>query len=151
MFVKDVMTSNPETCLAAQSCASAGQIMIRRNCGFVPIIDSPISRRVIGVVTDRDILTHLVQTGEPADSLPVKACMTSPVKTVDAGADLMDAVELMEKAAVQRLPIVENGRLVGVLSLKDIALVARKEWASSGPHRVEHRLTDIIEAIAASR
>jgi CBS domain-containing protein len=145
------MTANPEACLPTDSCAAAGAIMLRRNCGFVPIVESHLTKRVIGVVTDRDVLLHLVQTDEAPGSLPIKACMTSPVKTIQADADVMEAATLMESAAVQRLPVVEGERLVGVLSLKDMALVAHREWSQAGPHQIEQQVADIVEAIAAAR
>jgi CBS domain-containing protein len=151
MDVRAVMTTDPEACLPTDSCAAAGAIMLRRNCGFVPIIDNAATKRVIGVVTDRDLLLHLVQTNSAPESLPVKACMTSPAKTIQADADFMAAAALMESAAIQRVPVVEGQRLVGVLSLKDLALVARREWSQVGPHQVEQQVTDIVEAIAAAR
>lgn len=151
MNVRELMTANPDACLPTDSCAVAGAIMLRRNCGFVPIVESHLTKRVIGVVTDRDLLLHLVQTDEAPGALPIKACMTSPAKTIQADADFMAAAALLESAAIQRLPVVEGQRLVGVLSLKDLALVARREWPKAGPHRVEQQVTDIVEAIAASR
>lgn len=151
MDVRACMTTNPEACLPTDSCTAAGEIMLRRNCGFVPIVSDFVAQRVIGVVTDRDLLVHLVEANEAPWALPVAACMTSPAKTIQADADIADAMALMESAAIQRLPVLEGGRLVGVLSLKDLVLVARREWPLVGPHRMEQQVTEIVEAIAAAR
>ncbi len=151
MRVRELMTADPEACVPTDSCAVAGAIMLRRNCGFVPIVESHSTRRIVGVVTDRDLALHLAQAGDAADDVPVKACMSSPVKTIQADADLMEAAALMESSAVQRLPVLDGDRLVGVLSLKDIAVAARREWPTAGPHVLEQQVTDIIEAIATAR
>ena len=151
MRIRDIMTKDPEACLASASCAEAIEIMRRRKCGFVPIVDSHASRRVIGVVTDRDIVLHLGHTDRSASQIAVEACMTREVKTVLPDADLEDAARVMEAAAVHRVTVVESGTLVGVLSIKNIALAARQQWAYAGPHVAERQMTEIIEAIAAAR
>ncbi len=151
MRVRELMTADPEACVPTDSCAVAGSIMLRRNCGFVPIVESHLTKQVVGVVTDRDLALHLVQADDEADDIPVKACMSSPVKTIAAEADVIEAATLMEASAIHRLPVLDGDRLVGVLSLKDIALAARKEWPTTRPHVLEQQVTDIIEAIASAR
>jgi signal-transduction protein with cAMP-binding, CBS, and nucleotidyltransferase domain len=81
----------------------------------------------------------------------VEECMTRQPKTIGPDAELEDAATLMEALAVHRLPVVDEGRLVGVLSLKDIARQARKQWARAGPNVAERQMTEILEAIAAAR
>lgn len=151
MEIREIMTRDPEMCTAEQSCAEAGAVMRRRRCGFVPIVDSPSNRRVVGVVTDRDIALCLTATHRPANEVELARCMTDHAVTIAPDAELEEAARLMETAAIHRLPVVDEGRLVGVLSLKDIALCAQVEWKNAGPHRVEQQLADIIEAIAAAR
>lgn len=151
MDVRELMTPDPVACLPTESCAVAGNIMRRRNCGFVPIVESQSTKRVIGVVTDRDVLLYLTAVDRAPSHVPVKACMTTAVEFVAPSAGLEDAARIMERAAIHRLPVVEDGRLVGILSLKDIALAARKQWAYAGPHVAERQMTEIVEAIAAAR
>ena len=151
MQIRELMTADPETCLATDSCAAAIEIMRRRNCGFVPIVDSQATKRLNGVVTDRDIALHLGQADDEADAVPVKACMTKNVQSIGPSANLNDAAKLMEQFAVHRLPVVENGRLVGVLSLKDIAVAADKRWAYPESSTAEQKLGEIVEAIASAR
>lgn len=151
MTVQELMSTNPEACVAEDSGAVAGEIMRRRRCGFVPVVESRAGGGVVGVVTDRDLLLCLVGTNQPASALKVAACMTRPAITVAPEAELEEAARLMETAAVHRLPVVSQNRLVGVLSLKDIALAAQRQWALAGPHVVERQMSDIVEAIAAAR
>ena len=151
MQIRELMTADPEACLATESCAAAVAIMRRRNCGFVPVVDSQATKRVIGVVTDRDIALHLGQADDEADDVPVKACMTKDVKSISPRVILHEAAKLMEQFAIHRLPVVENGRLVGVLSLKDIAVAADKRWAYPESNTAEQKLGEIVEAIASAR
>lgn len=151
MKIRDLMTKEPEACLSADSCVTAGEIMLRRNCGFVPVIEDQRSKRVVGVVTDRDIALHLVRADCPPSQLPVKACMTQQPKMISPDAELDEAAEIMESAAIHRLPVVEGGALVGVLALKDIAGAARAEWGALGDHKAERQVAEIVEAISTAR
>ena len=151
MEIREIMTRDPEACLPTDSCAAAGQIMERRKCGFVPVVESHDTKRVVGVLTDRDLALYLARGTDPANLVPVGLVMTKDVKTASPDTELEQAAQIMEDAAIHRLPVVENGRLVGVLALKDIALRARKQWATAGPNVAERQMTEIIEAIAAAR
>ncbi len=151
MNVREMMTSDPEACAPQDTLDVVGDIMRRRRCGFVPVIDSHTARRVIGVVTDRDVALYLTRMNGPANRVAVDACMTKNPRVIDPEADLTEAAQAMEEMVVHRLPVVEVGKLVGVLSLKDIALQARKEWGRLGTHIVEQQMRDIVEAIAAAQ
>ena len=151
MQIRELMTAEPEACLATDSCAAAVAIMRRRKCGFVPIVESHATKRIIGVVTDRDIALYFEHVNQPASEVPVAGCMTKDPKTIAPSANLNDAAAIMEQFAIHRLPVVDNGRLVGVLSLKDIAVAADKRWAYPRSSTAEQKLGEIIEAIASSR
>jgi CBS domain-containing protein len=150
MSVRQMMTGDPEACLPQETLNVVGDIMRRRVCGFVPVIDGRDTRRVIGVITDRDIMLHLTRTSAPAHRVTVETCMTRAPRTISPDADLTEAAQIMEDGAVHRLPVVEQGALVGVLSLTDIALVARKEWGRLGTHVAEQQMRHVMEAIAAA-
>jgi len=151
MKVRELMTPDPEACAASASCAAAGSIMRRRHCGFVPVVDDRMSGHVVGVVTDRDLALFLTESNQPAYLATVRNCMTAPAITVSPEDELTQAAAAMEQARVHRLPVVEDGRLVGVLSLWDIAKAAREEWRRPGPHVAEQQAIDILEAIASGR
>jgi CBS domain-containing protein len=151
MNIRDLMTPDPEACLPTDRCAKAGEIMRRRKCGFVPIVDSWLAQRVIGVVTDRDLALHLSKVDRPAGQVPVSECMHTPATTIGPDAPLEEAAILMEQCAIHRLPVVQNGRLIGVFSLKNLARQARKDWSTAESSGIERQLTDIVEAIAVAQ
>jgi CBS domain-containing protein len=152
MHIRELMTADPEACVAGDSCAAAVAIMRRRNCGFVPVVDTQANKRLVGVVTDRDIALHFEKVNKPAREIPVSACMARHIKTVTPEANLSEAAKLMEEFAIHRLPVVQDGqRLVGVLSLKDIAVAADKRWAYPESATAEQKLGEIVEAIASAR
>ena len=144
------MTKQPAVCVPEDTLDVAGRIMREHHCGFVPVVESQTSKRMVGVVTDRDVALYLTRTDQAASHVLVDACMTPRPKTVWAEADLTEAAQIMEEAAVHRLPVVEGERVVGVLSLKDIALAAKKEWMRLGVHVAEQQMKEILEAIAAT-
>lgn len=151
MFVRELMTKEPGACLLTDTCAEAGRIMRERDCGFVPVVETHAGRKVTGVVTDRDIALRLIELDLPASKVTVQQCMTREAKVIAPDADLEEAARIMEEARVHRLPVVEGERLVGILSLTDLASFARKRWASSGSNFVERQMAEILEAIAAAR
>jgi CBS domain-containing protein len=152
MQIRELMTADPEACTPGDSCAAAVGIMRRRNCGFVPVVDTQANKRLVGVVTDRDIALHFEKVNKPATEIPVAECMSRNVKWVSPAASLSEAAKLMEEFAIHRLPVAENGgRLTGVLSLKDIAVAADKRWALPGSATAEQKLGEIIESIASAR
>lgn len=151
MQIYECMAPNVRACVPEDSCAAVGKIMRRRRCGFLPVVDSLATRRVTGVVTDRAIMLHLVHRNLPASEVSVKACMTGVPTMIAPDADLDVAIRVMKKEAVDRLPVIAKGRLVGVLSLQDIVLAAHRQWAYVGPHVTEQSVTEILEAIAIAR
>lgn len=125
--------------------------MRRQKYGFVAIVDGQRTKRVIGVVTARDIVQCLVRRGRAASRVTMKACMTKAPETIASEASLEEAVRVMKKAAVTRLPVIERGKFVGVLSLQGIALAARRQWAYVGLSISDQHVTEILEAVAVAR
>ncbi len=148
MEVRELMTPSPEACLPDDSCVTAVDVMWRRRCGFVPVVENRQSMKVVGVVTDRDIALYLAKADKQASRVRLAECMTPRPKTVAPGENLEEAVQIMQTAAVHRLPVVEKERLVGVLSVEDMAVLAHEQWASSGAHLAERQMAEVLEAIA---
>jgi CBS domain-containing protein len=124
MDIRDVMTADPDVCLAVEPCARAAHLMRQRKCGFVPIVDSYATMRVIGVVTDRDIAMFLSEVEVTATQVPLERCMTCAPATIVSEATCEEAATLMGRMGVHRLPVVHDGRLVGVIAMKDLAAAA---------------------------
>ena len=123
MLVEKVMTSDVETCLASNTLSEAAAVMWRRDCGAVPVVDE--ERRVVGVVTDRDICMALATRGQLASEVKVGDVMTGSPRTCTTVDDVREALDVMKGAQLRRLPVVDGaGRLAGILSVNDIILHA---------------------------
>jgi CBS domain-containing protein len=75
----------------------------------------------IGILTERDIMTRVVSKGRDAKKLKAVDIATSPIKTIDAGADIYEACNIFTENAFRRLPVVEKGQVVGIVTTRDIA------------------------------
>ena len=121
--VRDAMTSNPCTIDADKPVAYAAKMMKQENVGIAPIVEG---NRLIGTLTDRDIVTRVVAEGkDPQMVTSREAASTAPI-TVDPEENLDEALRLMATHQVRRLPVVEpDGRVVGVLAQADVAEEAK--------------------------
>ena len=116
--VREVMTSNPETCPADASVADAAKAMAQRDVGPIPVVDG---ERVVGLVTDRDIVVRVVAEGLDPQTTTVSEIASSDLSTVSPDDDLEQALQLLAERQVRRLPVVEGDRLVGILAQADVA------------------------------
>ena len=122
--VKDAMTSSLATATPSQSLAEAARMMKQENVGSVPIVDGP---RVVGVLTDRDIVVRAVAEGKDPQVMQVGEIASPNLVTVRPDDDLDHALRLMAQHQVRRLPVVEDGHLVGVLAQADVAHEAKEK------------------------
>src|SRR3954451_24526093 len=116
--IRDVMTSNPCTIDAEKSVAYAAKMMLEEDVGLAPIVEGD---RLIGMLTDRDIATRVAAEGRDPDQVKVRDVASKQLITIDPTEDLDEALRKMAKHQVRRLPVVEDGRLVGVVAQADIA------------------------------
>jgi CBS domain-containing protein len=117
--VRDLMTSNPETVSEKDSIRDVARIMKNQDTGIVPVVDG---RKIIGLITDRDIVVRGIAEGRNLDDVRVNEIMTKSVRTVREDEDLSDVLRTMGKAEVRRVPVVNNNdELVGIVSIADIA------------------------------
>jgi CBS domain-containing protein len=120
--VKDVMTPDPAFCTPETSLEDVAKLMVQHECGEIPIIESHSSLEPVGVVTDRDIVCRLVARGKNPLAYTAEHCMSQPVITVPVDAPLREAVDIMEKHQIRRVPVVDaEGACVGILAQADIA------------------------------
>lgn len=123
MQVKDLMNPSVVTIEPGSSAALAARLISRHNVGSLPVCGD--DRRLRGVVTDRDIVLRCVAAEEDPAQTPVRDIMTRGCTTVSPGDDCREATRLMSLHQVRRLPVVEDGKLVGVISLGDVARSGR--------------------------
>ena len=122
--VKDVMTSGPTSIAGEAMVVEAARRMLSEDVGSLPVVDGD---QVVGMITDRDVVLQVVAKDLDANKVPVSTvCSESPV-TAEADESLDDALAKMAKEQLRRLPVVSDGRLVGILAQADIARTARPE------------------------
>jgi len=133
--VRDAMTLDPRSIGQSASVVEAAQLMREEDIGSLPITDE---EKLVGMLTDRDITTRVVaQAGDPK-ATSVGEVYSRDLISVEPDNDLEEALGLMARHQVRRLPVVENGRLVGIVAQADIAL---KES--------ETKTGELVEAISA--
>jgi CBS domain-containing protein len=119
MRVRDIMTQPAATCAPETTIAIAGHLMEDVGCGMLPVVD--LRRRLLGVVTDRDLLLALANTDRSARQIMVQEAMNRDVTTCGSDDELSSALQAMRRRAVRRLPVVDReGHVIGVLSIDDI-------------------------------
>jgi len=124
MKIQDIMSTDPSTVTPDTPITEAARIMKDHNIGMLPVVESEGSRRLVGVVTDRDIAIRHVAEGHTGDC-PVREAMTEKVSTAKPDENVDRVMNLMAEEQVRRIPIVdERGDLVGVVSQADIVLEA---------------------------
>jgi CBS domain-containing protein len=117
--VRDVMTANPATVSEKDTIRDAAKIMAREDTGVVPVVDG---KKVIGMITDRDIVVRLVAEGKDLGSAKVTEAMSKSVKSVREDAPVSEVLTLMSSAQIRRVPVVNGDQeLVGIVSIGDIA------------------------------
>ncbi len=137
MKIRDVMTPNPRTVSPDDTIQAAARIMQTQDTGAVPVV---LDGRVFAVVTDRDIVVRVVAEGGSVSS-PVREIATRSVVCATPDMTTREASDLMSENQIRRLPVVENERLVGIVSIGDLAV---KEGKDS---RIGDTLQNISEGV----
>jgi len=121
-LARDVMTPDPACCTPETSLEDVAKMMVRNDCGEIPVVDGSESRQLIGVITDRDIVCRVLAHGKNPVNATVETCMTQPAVTVQADDDLNDVVATMEKHQIRRVPVVDEREIcVGIITQADVA------------------------------
>jgi len=117
---REVMTREPVSCQSTDSLVRVAQVMKTEDVGAVPIVDS--SKKLVGMVTDRDIVVKAVAEGRECDSATVRDAMSTDVVTCREDEDIDAAVSRMAQRQIRRIPVVDrNGNLCGIIAQADIA------------------------------
>jgi CBS domain-containing protein len=118
MKVKDLMTSEPATVGPDDPCARAATLMREEDCGSIPVVRDGA---LVGIVTDRDITIRAVAAGKDPRTTPVSEVMSADPVTIAPDSDAEEASRLMAEFQVRRLPVVADGRLLGILVTAQLA------------------------------
>lgn len=123
MNVSKIMTTDITCCTPHTSLQEAANLFIKADCGMLPVVDSLETRRVLGAITDRDIVCRILAEGNNPLERKVSDCMTTPAFVITPLDTLEFAAELMEQHKIRRLIVIdEDGCAIGVISQADIAL-----------------------------
>jgi CBS domain-containing protein len=133
--IRDVMTSNPRSLESGSNAVEAARLMRDEDVGIVPIVEG---EKLVGTVTDRDIVTRVVAEGKDPQTVTVGEIASHELVTIDPQQDLDEALRLMARHQVRRLPVVEeDGKLVGIVAQKDVAM-----------HATEAQTGEVVEDIS---
>jgi CBS domain-containing protein len=119
MKVKDIMSKDIASVRSDDSIERAAQLMKQYNCGSIPVCTQD---KLIGIITDRDIAVRSVASGQDVTEERISDIMTDSVVFASPELDVNDAAVLMSDRQIRRLPVVENGSLIGIVALGDISL-----------------------------
>ena len=125
MKVKEIMSKDIVIADIEDSILDVAKLMRHHNIGCVPIVEN--GEKVLGVVTDRDIVMNMARFNSDPSNTFAKEIASELVYKVKPDAEIEQALELMKRQRVRRLPVIENECLVGMLSLGDAAVHASKE------------------------
>jgi CBS domain-containing protein len=116
--VKNVMTQNPTSCDPTATAVEAAKVMASEDVGSVPVVKGG---RLVGIVTDRDLVVRVLAEGRAPSSTTVGEIASSDLETVSPDDDLDMALRKMASSKVRRLPVVEGDQLVGIVAQADVA------------------------------
>lgn len=131
--VRGAMTDNPTTVTPTTPVVEAARLLASEDVGSLPVVDGG---RLVGVVTDRDLALRVLAEDKSPAEVTVGEIASHELVTVEPGEDLDRALHLMAKRQLRRLPVVEHGRLVGVLAQRDLALISDDSRAGELVERI---------------
>jgi CBS domain-containing protein len=117
--VEEIMTRDPRTVNASDTIVDAARVMNEADIGDVVVVDGD---QIRCIVTDRDIVVRAIAEGRDPQSTSVSDVCTESPETIDPSASVDDALRKMREADIRRLPVVQDGRPVGIVSLGDLAV-----------------------------
>jgi CBS domain-containing protein len=128
MKISEIMTKDPATVTPGTTVRDAAQLMQREDTGIIPVVEAQGSKRLVGVVTDRDIAIRVVAEGRDANTRVSEIMTSDRLATLRPDADVDDVMDTMADQQVRRVPIVDDrGTLVGIVAQADVVRKARDD------------------------
>ncbi len=140
MKIRDIMVSDVETAEPDDTLDEVAMMMREQDVGAIPVVEEG---ELLGIITDRDIVVRCIAEGKDPSEVAADEVISGDLHTVEPDDDLDDARRIMAEHQVRRLPVVEKGVLVGVVSLGDLAVKADEDKAAD-------TLEDISEGLRAT-
>lgn len=118
----EVMTKDPICCLPEDTAAKVAQLMQRDDLGSIPVVENAQTQKLVGIVTDRDLVLKVMAKGLEAKTTKVAAVMSRDVVTCQADEEVQKALDAMAEHQLRRIPIVDHDHhIVGIIAQADIA------------------------------
>lgn len=150
MKVQELMTNNVCVCGPETNLAEAAGLMWRYDCGILPVVTD--DGKVIGAITDRDICMAVATRNQLASEIKASEVMSGAIHACRAADDVKQALKVMEREQVRRLPIVnDDGKLQGILSIRDIVLRAEDGHGKRHSELGHEETVGALKAICADR
>jgi CBS domain-containing protein len=141
--VRDLMTPDPTCCMPQTPVNEVARLMVQEDCGLIPIVENEQNRRLLGVVTDRDIVLRVVAKDLDPSTTQVGEVMSKHIARLRPTATVNNCVQVMADEQVRRVPIVdENDRIIGIVAQADLAR------ASAQNEELEDELAEAVEEIS---
>ncbi len=135
MKVREIMTEDVATAAPDTTLEEIATIMRDEDTGAVPVVDDG---ELVGLVTDRDLVIRCMAEGKNASETTADEVLSEGLETIEPDEEVEEASRLMSRKQIRRLPVVENGRLAGMVSLGDIAVKASEKHAADALEEVSH-------------
>ena len=120
--VRDIMTRDPQCVTQNEMLGRVAKMMRDGDCGAIPVIAGDNDKKIIGMITDRDIVIRVVADGKNPGDVPVQTAMTKEIYSVKEDDSVEKVFKVMSDRQVRRVPVVDqNGQLVGIVAQADIA------------------------------
>ena len=150
MKASELMTRDPRTCEPNHDLSCSIRIMREEDTGIVPVTEGNGEARVVGVITDRDIALTLGERDARPSDIQVGDVMKTEVVSVSPDAGVQDVSRRMQQAQIRRVLVVEDGRLVGIISTADLARASAHKDGSLG-EEVENVIEKVSEETGSAR
>lgn len=138
------MTRNPKYCLPSDTVQVAAIIMRQEDCGIVPVLENKDSKKLVGVVTDRDLCIIVISDGRDPMAVKVDECMTDEIISCRPDDNVDEVIEKMQAKQVRRIPVVDaSNNLIGIISMSD--LVRRDTVEPQKIFRLISRISEPME------
>ncbi len=125
ILLKDIMVKKVITIEPDKTAMDAAKLMADNNISSVLVMDG---NKIVGIVTERDLVRKVCAKDIPSSKVSILSVMSSPVITAESDLPIEAAVQRMFNNKIRRLPVVEDGRLVGIVTISDIAKHMRTKW-----------------------
>ena len=122
--IRDVMTGSPTTCEPSTTIVEAAKAMAQEDVGPIPVVEDG---RLVGLVTDRDLVIRVIAEGRDPNSTTIGDIATGDLATLSPDQSLDEALRIMAQKQVRRIPVVENDRIIGIVAQADVARAADEE------------------------